>query len=94
MTTTPDAPGTSLERTTLRRDTPKLQLRFHEATTRRAAAGLDTDAALARMMGLDRANVARVLAGTHEPSARFIAALCFVLDADVNDLFVVLPPTN
>lgn len=39
----------------------------------REANGLDTDAKLARQLGLPQATISRLMAGQHDPSTHFIA---------------------
>lgn len=46
-----------------------------QLTAYRKAENIDTDAELARRMGVDPATVSRVLAGHNGPSARFIGGL-------------------
>lgn len=52
---------------------------------------LKTDAALATAMGIDPGNLSRVLRGKQQPGPKFIAALCAALDADLDDLFEIVP---
>lgn len=53
--------------------------------------GIETDAQLAAAMGIDAGNLSRVLRGTQQPGPRFIAALCHALDAELDDLFEIVP---
>lgn len=52
--------------------------------------GIKTDTDLAARMGIDAGNLSRVLRGIQQPGPRFIAALCYALDADLDDLFEVV----
>jgi len=53
--------------------------------------GLDTDASLALAMGTDPGNLSRVLRGKQAPGAQMIGSLCKALDAEMDDLFEVVP---
>lgn len=64
-----------------------LRLKTEQVSKIRRWKGLVTDAALAQQMDTDPGNLSRVLAGRQQPGPRFIASLCFALDADLDDLF-------
>lgn len=71
--------------------TATLRLRTDQLKKIRGWVGLKTDAALAARMGMDAGNLSRVLTGKQEPGPKFIAALCTALDAEIADLFEVVP---
>lgn len=71
-----------------------IRLRREHLVEIRERVALITDAALARHMGADPGNLSRVLAGKQQPGPRFIAALCICLEADFDDLFLVVPPVG
>ena len=52
---------------------------------------LQTDSALAEAMGTDRGNLSRVLSGRQQPGPQFVGSLCKALDADLADLFDIVP---
>ena len=52
---------------------------------------LQTDSALAEAMGTDRGNLSRVLSGRQQPGPQFVGSLCKALDADLADLFEIVP---
>lgn len=54
---------------------PTIRIRPDNLSIARAAAGLDSDAALAHAMGLHSTSVARTLKGEAQLGATFIAAL-------------------
>ena len=64
-----------------------LRLKTEQLTKIRRWKGLTTDTALAQAMDTDPGNLSRILRGKQQPGPRFIASLCFALDADLNDLF-------
>ena len=66
-----------------------LHLRTDNLAKIRRWKGIATDAQLAEAMGIDAGNLSRVLRGAQQPGPKFIAALCFALDADLADLFEV-----
>lgn len=70
-----------------------LRLRKDQLAKIRRWNGLTTDAALAAKMGIDAGNLSRVLSDKHaqQPGPKFIAALCLALDAELADLFEVVP---
>lgn len=70
-----------------------LHLRADNLAKIRRWKGLTTDAALAAAMGIDPGNLSRVLSKKHQqqPGPKFIAALCYALDAELADLFEVIP---
>jgi transcriptional regulator with XRE-family HTH domain len=66
-----------------------LHLRADNLTKIRRWKGLTTDAALAAEMGIDAGNLSRVLNEKQNPGPKFIAALCYALDAELADLFEI-----
>lgn len=69
-----------------------LVLRSEKFNAYRRLAGLDTDASLARRMGVDTTTVYRVLNGKTAMSAKFIAGVVDAFGADLfADLFEVVP---
>lgn len=72
--------------------TATLRLRTDQLKKIRGWVGLKTDAALAERMNIDAGNLSRVLRGVQQPGPKFIAALCYALDADLADLFEVVAP--
>lgn len=56
----------------------RIRLRRDELLQARKAAGLDSDYALAMAIGVNRSTVARVLAGSLQPGAAFIAGVVAV----------------
>lgn len=69
-----------------------LVLRGDNLNKYRRLAGLETDASLARRIGVDPTTVYRVLNGRTAPSARFIAGIVDAFGADLfPDLFEVVP---
>lgn len=68
-----------------------LRLKTDQLNKIRKWVGLATDASLAARMGIDAGNLSRVLKGTQQPGPKFIAALCDSLDAELGDLFEVVP---
>lgn len=69
-----------------------LRLRSEQLTKLRRLAGITTDDALAKRMGVDPATVSRVLRGKQEPGPKFIAALVDAFPGfDLDDLFEVVP---
>jgi len=74
--------------------TATLRLKTEQLAKIRKWVGLTTDAALAARMGIDAGNLSRVLRGIQQPGPKFIAALCVALDADLADLFEVVPPAD
>lgn len=70
-----------------------LALKRDQLTKIRRWKGLTTDVALAAAMGIDAGNLSRVLSEKHaqQPGPKFIAALCHALDAELDDLFQVVP---
>lgn len=72
--------------------TATLRLRTDQLKKIRGWVGLTTDAALAQRMGIDAGNLSRVLRGVQQPGPKFIAALCFALNAELADLFEVVAP--
>lgn len=68
-----------------------LHLRTESLGKIRRWKGLTTDAALAAAMDIDPGNLSRVLRGKQQPGPKFIAALCHALDAELADLFEVIP---
>lgn len=64
-----------------------LRLKTEQVAKIRRWKGLTTDAALAEAMDTDPGNLSRVLNGKQQPGPRFIASLCFALDAELDDLF-------
>lgn len=71
--------------------TAVLRLKVEQLTKIRKWVGLTTDASLAERMGIDAGNLSRVLRGKQQPTGRFIASLCSALDAELGDLFEVVP---
>ncbi|MGW4426397.1 helix-turn-helix domain-containing protein [Streptosporangium sp. NPDC004631] len=68
-----------------------LALRADRLTTYRRLAGLETDASLARRIGVDPTTVYRVLNGKTVMSARFIAGIVDVFGVDLfGDLFEII----
>lgn len=72
--------------------TATLRLRTDQLKKIRGWVGLTTDASLAERMGIDAGNLSRVLRGVQQPGPKFIAALCFALNAELADLFEVVGP--
>lgn len=73
--------------------TATLRLRADQLAKLRTLAGITTDDALAKRMGVDPATVSRVLRGKQEPGPKFIAALVAAFPGfDLDDLFEVVPP--
>lgn len=71
--------------------TATLRLRAQQLAKYRKLAGITTDDALARRMGVDPATVSRVLRGKQEPGSKFIAALVAAFPGmDLDDLFEVV----
>lgn len=69
-----------------------LVLRSDKFNAYRRLAGLDTDASLARRIGVDATTVYRVLSGKTAMSAKFIAGIVDTFGADLfADLFEVVP---
>ena len=69
-----------------------LVLRNEKFNAYRRLAGLDTDASLARRIGVDATTVYRVLSGKTAMSAKFIAGIVDAFGADLfADLFEVVP---
>jgi len=69
-----------------------LVLRNDKFNAYRRLAGLETDASLARRLGMDPTTVYRVLNGKTTMSARFIAGIVDTFGADLfADLFEVVP---
>lgn len=70
-----------------------LALKRDQLTKIRRWKGLTTDAALADAMNIDAGNLSRVLSEKHaqQPGPKFIAALCYALDAELDDLFEIVP---
>lgn len=70
-----------------------LRLRREQLAKIRRWKGLTTDAALAAEMDIDPGNLSRVLSEKHpqQPGPKFMAALCYALDAELADLFEVVP---
>ena len=68
-----------------------LQLRTDNLAKIRRWKGIETDAKLAAAMGIDARNLCRVLKGSQQPGPKFIAALRHSLDAELDDLFVIVP---
>ena len=68
-----------------------LQLRTDNLAKIRRWKGIETDAKLAAAMGIDAGNLSRVLKGSQQPGPKFIAALCHSLEAELDDLFVIVP---
>lgn len=69
-----------------------LRLRTEQLVKFRTLAGVTTDDALAKRMGVDPATVSRVLRGKQEPGGKFIAALVAAFPGmDLDDLFEVIP---
>lgn len=64
-----------------------LRLKTEQLAKIRRWKGLTTDTAMAQAMGTDPGNLSRVLSGKQQPGPRFIASLCFALDAELDDLF-------
>lgn len=72
--------------------TATLRLRADQLAKFRTLAGITTDDALAKRMGVDPATVSRVLRGKQEPGPKFIAALVSAFPGmDLDDLFEVIP---
>lgn len=71
----------------------RIKLRRAELDQARKAAGLDSDYALARAIGVNRSTVARVLAGDLQPGAAFIAGVVAVF-ARFDRYFEVLRGQN
>lgn len=75
--------------------TATLHLRDDALTEHRTREGLTSDRALARAAGINPSNLHRVLKGTQEPGARFIASLVAVFPGlGVDDLFRVVKDTT
>lgn len=74
--------------------TATLRLKTEQLAKIRGWVGLKTDAALAARMGIDAGNLSRVLRGVQQPGPKFIAALCVALDAELTDLFEVIPSAS
>lgn len=74
--------------------TATLRLRMDQLKKIRGWVGLTTDAALAERMKTDPGNLSRVLRGVQQPGPKFIAALCSALNADLADLFEIVPSTD
>lgn len=74
--------------------TATLRLRTDQLKKIRGWVGLKTDAALAERMNMDAGNLSRVLTGKQAPGPKFMAALCFALDAELADLFEVVAPDS
>lgn len=71
--------------------TATLRLRTDQLAKFRKLAGVATDDALAKRMGVDPGTVSRVLRGKNEPSPKFIAALVAAFPGmDLDDLFEVV----
>jgi len=68
-----------------------LRLKTEQLAKIRGWVGIKTDAELAARMGIDAGNLSRVLRGVQQPGPKFIAALCDALNADLADLFEVVP---
>lgn len=67
---------------------PTIRIRSDNLSIARAAAGLDSDAALAHAMGLHSTSVYRTLSGQAQLGATFIAALLATFpDRKFDDLF-------
>lgn len=68
-----------------------LRLRADQLKKMRTLAQIETNAALAKRMGVDEATVSRVLRGMQAPGPRFMAALvaCFP-GYDLDDLFEII----
>lgn len=64
-----------------------LRLKTEQVAKIRHWKGLDTDTSLAKAMDTDPGNLSRVLSGKQQPGPRFIASLCFALDAELDDVF-------
>lgn len=64
-----------------------LRLKSEQVAKIRRWKGLNTDTSLAQAMDTDPGNLSRVLSGKQQPGPRFIASLCFALDADLDDIF-------
>lgn len=72
--------------------TATLRLRADQLAKYRTLAGIKTDDALAKRMGVDPATVSRVLRGKQEPGGKFIGALVGAFPGlDLDDLFEVIP---
>jgi len=72
--------------------TATLKLRKDQLAKFRTLAGIKTDDALAKRMGMDPATVSRVLSGKQDPGSKFIAALVAAFPGmDLDDLFEVIP---
>src|SRR5690606_30117720 len=69
----------------------KLRLKTETLNVYRRLAGLKTDAALAARMGVDPGNLSRILSGKQHPRAGFIARLCEVFEARIEELWEVVP---
>jgi transcriptional regulator with XRE-family HTH domain len=69
----------------------KLRLRAEQLAKYRRLAGIETDDALAKRMGVDPGNLSRVLRGRQSPGPKFIAALVAAFPGmDLDDLFEVV----
>lgn len=69
----------------------KLRLRAQQLAKYRRLAGIETDDALAKRMGIDPGNLSRVLRGKQAPGPKFIAALVAAFPGmDLDDLFEVV----
>ncbi len=69
-------------------DTPAVRIRPEAVIQFRNAAGITSNRALAALAGVDQSTLQRVLAGTAEPSSRFISGLMRAFpDATFEDLF-------
>ena len=68
-----------------------LRLRADQLKKMRTLAQIETNAALAKRMGVDEATVSRVLRGMQSPGPKFMAALvaCFP-GYDLDDLFEII----
>jgi len=72
--------------------TANIRLRADQLGKYRGVAGIKTDDALARRMGMDPASVSRVLRGTAAPGPKFIGALVGAFPGlSIDDLFEVVP---
>lgn len=72
-----------------------IRLRSEQLAKFRRLAGISTDDALAKAMGVNPATVSRVLRGTAVPGERFIAGLLLVFGVECfGDLFEVVNSTD
>lgn len=73
-----------------------IELRTDKLTDLRRVAGLESDAELARRMGVNQSSLTRVLAGNSKPGVRFVAGMLDVFGGEhwFERLFVIAQDTK